>query len=179
LRNHIAPVLASFGFVQDRIRDALCEVSINYRHSPLSAQDWPWAAGGAAAGDRLPDAPLSNPAGTRTTLFAALRDGRHTPLLFPHGADSGLELVKTGEETREVFPDVLSSHFFLRVGDEPTLTSDVPVWIDTEGRVHQRLGVTGPALVLARPDGYIGYRCQPADPAKLLNFLGRYLVRKG
>src|SRR5262249_4756876 len=25
LRNHIAPVLASFGFVQDRIRDALCE----------------------------------------------------------------------------------------------------------------------------------------------------------
>ena len=58
LRNHIAPVISSFGFVQDRIKNTLCELTINYRHSPLSAESWPRHLTGLAAGDRLPDAPL-------------------------------------------------------------------------------------------------------------------------
>jgi len=52
------------------------------------------------------------------------------------------------------------------------------VWTDAEGQARQRLGVTGPALILVRPDGYIGYRCQPADTEGLLKYLGRYLIRK-
>jgi 2-polyprenyl-6-methoxyphenol hydroxylase-like FAD-dependent oxidoreductase len=178
LRNHIAPVAASFGFVRDKIKNALCELSINYRNGPLSAQDWPWTAGGAAAGDRLPDAPLSNAVGDRTTLFAAIRDGRHALLLFPHGSESVPQLLLTAKETRQAFPDVLSPYLILRAGDDATVASDAPVWIDEEGRAHQRLGVTGHALILVRPDGYIGYRCQPADGAALSKYLGRYLVRK-
>jgi 2-polyprenyl-6-methoxyphenol hydroxylase-like FAD-dependent oxidoreductase len=178
LRNHIAPVVASFGFVRDKMRDALCELSINYRHGPLSAQDWPWAAGGAAAGDRLPDAPLSNAAGSRTTLFAALRDCRHVLLMFPHGSESLSQLLKTADETRQAFPDIVSPYVILRVGDDANVASEVPVWIDEEGRAHQRLGVAGHALILVRPDGYIGYRCQPADPERMLKYLERYLIRK-
>jgi len=41
LRNHIANVVTSFGFVQDKIKNAVCELSINYRHSPLSLEKWP------------------------------------------------------------------------------------------------------------------------------------------
>ncbi len=178
LRNHIAPVVASFGFVRDKMKNALCELSINYRHSPLSAQDWPRAAGGAVAGDRLPDAPLANAAGGQTTLFAALRDGRHALLLFPHGSESVPQLLKTAAEARQAFPDILSPHLILRTGDDPTVASDIPLWIDAEGQAHQRLGVTGSALILVRPDGYIGYRCQPADTEGLLKYLGRYSIRK-
>ncbi len=176
LRNLTAPVVTSFGFVQDKLKNTLCELSINYRDGPLSAEDWPWTAGGAAAGDRLPDAPLANPAGARTTLFAALRDGRFALLLFPHGAESVSQLRQTADETRQTFPGVLSPHFILRVGDKIPSMSDVPVWIDRRDQVHQRLGVTGRAFVLVRPDRYIGYRGQPADPAKLSNYLGRFLV---
>lgn len=179
LRNHIAPVLTSFGFVQDRLKNQLCELSINYRHSPLSAEDWPRTAGGAAAGDRIPDAPLATPAGDQTTLFAALRDRRCAVLLFPHGADSLSQLRQAAEESRQRYPDVVAVHVIQRAGENAAPLADASVWIDVEGRVHQRLGVHGPAIVLVRPDGYIGYRCQLAGPAKLADYLSRFLLRKG
>jgi 2-polyprenyl-6-methoxyphenol hydroxylase-like FAD-dependent oxidoreductase len=176
LRNHLAPVMSSFGFVQDRIKNALCELSINYRHGPLSAEDWPWSAGGAAAGDRLPDAPLSA-GGRRTSLFAAIRDGRHALLLFPHEPASVPHLLQIAEAAKQAFPDVLSPHVIMRADATP-VALDIPVWQDVERKVHGQLGVTDRALILVRPDGYIGYRCQPADAAKLLKYLGRYLARK-
>jgi 2-polyprenyl-6-methoxyphenol hydroxylase-like FAD-dependent oxidoreductase len=177
LRNRIAPVVASFGAVREKMRDAMFEWSINYRHSPISAQDWPWT-GGAQAGDRLPDAPLTSATGQPTSLFAAIQDGRHALVLFPHGSESVGQLLKIAEGARQAFPDVFSPRVILKGGDT-VAAADVPVLMDTEGQAHQRLGVTGSALVLVRPDGYIGYRCQPADPVKLLDYLGRYLVRKG
>jgi hypothetical protein len=176
LRNHIAPVLTSFGPIRDKIKNALCELSINYRHGPLSAQDWPWSAGGATAGDRLPEAPLSA-ADHRTTLFAVLRDPRHALLLFPHGSESVPQLLNVAAEARQAFPGVLSPHVILRADETPS-AADVPVWFDVQGKVYRQLGVTDQALVVVRPDGYIGYRCQPADSGKLLKYLRRYLVGK-
>jgi hypothetical protein len=54
----------------------------------------------------------------------------------------------------------------------------VPVWLDPEGRVHEKLHATNPTLVLVRPDGYIGYRCQPADREALRKYLSTFLIRK-
>jgi hypothetical protein len=122
---------------------------------------------------------LSNPAGTPTTLFRAIRDDRFSLLLFSDGSGAVPQLLKTAEESKQAFPDVLSPHLILRAGDSSPVVSDLPIWLDAEKQVHQRLGVTGPALVLVRPDGYIGYRCQPANPAKLSSYLGRVLVRRG
>ena len=45
--------------------------------------------------------------------------------------------------------------------------------------MHQQLGATERALFVVRPDGYIGYRNQPADAGGLEKYLDRYLVRKG
>jgi 2-polyprenyl-6-methoxyphenol hydroxylase-like FAD-dependent oxidoreductase len=176
LRNHIAPIVTSFAFVQDKIKNALCELSINYRHGPLSAEDWPRRAGGAAAGDRLPDAPLAAGA-NRTTLFAAIRHGRHALLLFPHGPAALPQLLQSADEARQTFPDVLSPHVIVRA-DDTLVATDIPVWRDEEGKAHRQLGVTERALILVRPDGYIGYRCEPADAGALVNYLGRYLVRR-
>jgi hypothetical protein len=54
----------------------------------------------------------------------------------------------------------------------------VPVWLDTEGRLHRKLHADARTLILVRPDGYLGFRCQPADGGALVNHLGSYLVRK-
>ena len=53
------------------------------------------------------------------------------------------------------------------------------MWFDTEGRLHRRLHPDTRTLILVRPDGYIGFRCQPADGESLANYLGSYLVKKG
>jgi 2-polyprenyl-6-methoxyphenol hydroxylase-like FAD-dependent oxidoreductase len=185
LRDHLAPIVGSFQFARDKIRDQWFELSINYRHSPLSAEKWPSLTGGLAAGDRLCDAPLGRAAdGTATTLFAALSSTKHTLLLLPGSNDpvAVRELLAIANEAGRAFPNVLSAHVVLKneaaTAAAKAETSGVPVWIDTSGRVHEKLHVTNRALFVVRPDGYIGYRCQPAEGKALLDYLGRFLVRK-
>jgi 2-polyprenyl-6-methoxyphenol hydroxylase-like FAD-dependent oxidoreductase len=183
LRNHAASMLTSFGFVKDKIRNGLCELSINYRHSPLSKEDWPRHAGGLAAGDRIPDARLTVAAtGQATTLFALTHDNRHALLML--GGSSNAEGMtyfgKIAKETQQAFPGVFNPNLFLKAGEERAsdAATGVPVWVDVDGKLHEKLAASAPTLVVVRPDGYIGYRCQPADGAALLNYLTGYLVKK-
>jgi 2-polyprenyl-6-methoxyphenol hydroxylase-like FAD-dependent oxidoreductase len=181
LRNQVAPILGSFQFFRDNMRDQMFELSINYRHGPLSAEKWPTLAGGLKPGDRLPDAPLTDAHGATTTLFAAIRGDRHALLLLPGAADAGAvsQLLAIAAEATDAFPDVLAAHVISKAGGSTRMPpSNVPVWIDSTGRVYEKLHATQRTLVLVRPDGYIGYRCQPADGAALLNYLGGYLIRK-
>jgi 2-polyprenyl-6-methoxyphenol hydroxylase-like FAD-dependent oxidoreductase len=178
-RNHIAPIVTSFGFVQDKIKNQMTELSINYEGGPLSAEKWPWLAGGLKAGDRMPDVPLTDATGSPTTLFASIRGDRHRLLLFVNDPKASAELVLICDEAMRAFPNVLSPHIVLKAGASPPgYDRPWPVWLDVENKLHQKLGVSGAALVLVRPDGYIGYRCQPADGAALMAYLSGYLVRK-
>jgi 2-polyprenyl-6-methoxyphenol hydroxylase-like FAD-dependent oxidoreductase len=181
VRNQIAPILGSFQFFRDKIRDDLFELSINYRHGPLSAQKWPMLAGGLAAGDRMPDAPLTSANGEPTTLFALLRGIQHTLFLLPASEDAAStpQLLNIAKEAMSAFPDVLSTHVIQKAGTPVnSADSNLPTWSDAAGRVYAKLHATGQALVLVRPDGYIGYRAQPADGQALLEYLDRYLVRR-
>jgi 2-polyprenyl-6-methoxyphenol hydroxylase-like FAD-dependent oxidoreductase len=184
LRNHIAPVISSFGFVQDRIKNTLCELTINYRHSPLSVESWPRHLTSLAAGDRLPDAHFTSvSSGESTTLFAELRKTEHTLLLLPSSRDeqATARLAAIAADVRTAVPNVITPWFVLKPnGDAPptnsTLASSrIPAWSDRDSQLHEKLNVTGPALVLVRPDGYIGYRCQPADGERLTDYLASYL----
>jgi 2-polyprenyl-6-methoxyphenol hydroxylase-like FAD-dependent oxidoreductase len=184
LRNHIAPILASFQFVRDKIRDDWFELSVNYRHSPLSAETWPRLTGGLAAGDRLCDVPLSCMAdGRPTTLFAALRGTQHSLLLLPgsHDREAVSQLLKIAADTARTFPGVFGVHLVLKADAAAAnpVASGVPAGLDTEGRLHQKLHATRTTLILVRPDGYIGFRCQPADGKRLEEYLCGYLLRKG
>ena len=40
---------------------------------------------------------------------------------------------------------------------------NVTVWLDTTGRIHEKLHAKEPTLIWVRPDQYIGYRSQPAE----------------
>jgi 2-polyprenyl-6-methoxyphenol hydroxylase-like FAD-dependent oxidoreductase len=187
LRNHIAPIVASFGLVQDKIKNTLCELNINYRHGPLSAENWRGSDGELAAGDRMPDAPLASAAtSAKSTLFAALRGTQHHLLLLPgsHDRQAVSQLLEIADETQRTFPDIYAACIILKHSDDtatPDLSaipSTVPVWLDVERRLYQRSGASDRALILVRPDGYIGYRAQPADAGAFQKYLDRYLVRK-
>jgi hypothetical protein len=150
----------------------------------LSAEKWPLLSGGLAAGDRLSDAPLRSAADdSPTTLFAAIRGTRPTLLLLPGSTHPGAvsQMLKLADEAGRAFPNVLHSHVIWK--PEPgaaskTVTSGASAWIDVSGRVHKKLHSSDSSLFLVRPDGYIGYRCQPATANDLLNYLGRFLFRK-
>ncbi|MDX1945293.1 MAG: FAD-dependent monooxygenase [Pirellulaceae bacterium] len=186
LRNHTASVLTSFSFVQDKIKNALCELSIHYRHSPLVTDDWPWAGGGLAAGERLPDAPLTCPhSGRETTLFAETRGPGHALLLLP-GTREGQTispLVALAREIEADFPTVFAPLLVVSADDESRLAAcaaeaPLPLWLDATGRVHEALGAKDRTVVVVRPDGYVGYRGQPADGKALRTYLARYLVAR-
>jgi 2-polyprenyl-6-methoxyphenol hydroxylase-like FAD-dependent oxidoreductase len=187
VRNHVAGIVASFGFVQDKLKNAICELSINYRQGPLSAEDWHAGKGEVAAGDRLPDAPLASAQdGGQTTLFKTIHGTRHNLLLLPgsHDGQALADLVNIVDEAGRIFPDIFTVRTILPPGPaklEPNPNAGVsksPVWIDTQRRLHQKLGATDRALIVVRPDRYIGYRAQPAETQRLLNYLDRYLIRK-
>jgi len=180
VRNHVAPVVAGFGFVRDRLRNQMSELSIGYRESPLSAEQWPLLAGGIAAGDRLCDAPLVDARdGRDTTLFAAIRGTRHALLLVPGSSEPGARarLVQIAAAAVRQLPDVLAVHVLMH-NDEPAPTGDAHVrdWYDRDGRVHEKLAASQPTLVVVRPDGYVGFRCQPADGEALMRYLRTYLA---
>ena len=184
LRNHIAPVVASFGFVQDKIKNTLSELAINYRHGPLSAEDWPLTVGGVRAGDRLPFAGLTSARdGHRASVFDAIRGNQHALLLLPggQGHEAISQLRQIADEAGRSFPGIFSIHFVLPAGGtaSPDLeSSSAAVWLDSDGTLHRKLHVSDRALILVRPDGYIGYRCQPASGAALAKYLDGYLIGK-
>jgi 2-polyprenyl-6-methoxyphenol hydroxylase-like FAD-dependent oxidoreductase len=182
LRNHVAPILTSFQFFQDKVRKEWQELSINYRFSPLSQQSWPLLKGGQQAGDRLNYAHVTTAAdGASVSLFGALDGTKHALLLLPGKApDSTAHLLQIAEDTSKSFPGVISPYLILE--DDPTQSfpafGNVPVWIDSNSSVYEKLHATAPTIVLVRPDGYIGYRCQPADSDSLKHYLDGYLLRE-
>ena len=136
--------------------------------------------GGIPAGDRMCDASLTATSdGRATTLFAAMRGTRHTLLLLPGDekpADAG-PLLEIAADVARAFPGMLATHLILRPGTTaPMSIGDAAAWFDTTHRLHEKLHATAPTLVLVRPDGYVGYRSQPADGAGLRAYLGGYLI---
>jgi 2-polyprenyl-6-methoxyphenol hydroxylase-like FAD-dependent oxidoreductase len=183
VRNQTAAIIGAFPFVRDRIRDALFELSINYRHSALSAQKWPSMTGGLAAGDRLCDAPVRSPVnGTHTTLFSVIGCLRINLLVFPGSGDAKAvaHLLQIAEKIRQQFPTEIAVHVIVKADDAGaggfTGAKEGSVWIDTNGILHQKLYATDASLFLIRPDGYIGFRCQPAESDATIHYLDGFLT---
>jgi 2-polyprenyl-6-methoxyphenol hydroxylase-like FAD-dependent oxidoreductase len=178
LRDHIAPIVGSFGFVQERVRDEWWEFSINYRHGPLSFDQWPPHGGGLEAGDRMCDAPLTASGGGASSLFTIVRGARRLTLLLVPATrehESIAHLAQIATDVATAFPDAVDAHLILPAHGAAVGTS-VPTCVDHTGRLHEKLHATIATLIIVRPDGYVGFRSQPADGASLLTYLGRYLV---
>jgi hypothetical protein len=88
-------------------------------------------------------------------------------------ADDSARLAAVGRlvqgHTRWIHP-VLVVH-----GDTPPpgLPWDGTTVFEASGALHARYGAEHECLYLVRPDGYLGYRSQPADADRLAAYLDR------
>lgn len=133
------------------------QLSLNYRGGPLSLDQRPAVGEGMTrAGDRAPDARLSDAAGVAVRLFDLFR-GPHFTLLALDGA----ALPPLGSQYR----NALRVHRIVRPGG-----GDAGALIDHDEQVHR---IYGDGLVLVRPDGYLGYTGVGGGTG-LQSYLGRF-----
>jgi hypothetical protein len=184
LRNRVVSLLASLDFVQHRLGDQFAELSIAYPSSPIQGETrslHAWLRGGGVApGERAPDAALRvGEAGRPVQLFEVLRGTAHVLLLLEGTSDrpaAGV-LSATGAQVRDQFGDVVMEHLVLGPGRSENRSAWLgPILSDPTGELHERYGAVAPTAYLIRPDGYVGFRSQPADGARLLEHLQTYLV---
>ena len=193
VRNAALSAVSGLEVFQQRARRTISELAVGYRESPLSDEHhggwlgavlphgsdkpgvsaWKAFANGPHAGDRAPDAPLTTPAGTAGRVFDLFDDPKRFTLLVFAG--------------RDVTPDAVARRTELaaRVQTEwgtlmtPVVIAPTPTagaYSDPDHAAHDKYGARGGCLYLVRPDGYVGFRSQPADADALTDYLRGWLV---
>lgn len=201
LRNQVARFLISFEVVQQRMTESISEISINYRDSPIVGEDRKSLlratfsseqdaedpsfgqrrefGSGPRPGDRAPDVELTHNS-TSMRLFELLRGTKHSLLLFDGVAatpEGYRNLARIAGHMAERYSEHIQVHVIVPHDTRPdALTWQGSVILDHEGAVHDRYGASAECLYLIRPDGYVGYRAQPADADKLLAYLETIFV---
>ena len=201
LRNSLLGFLSEFDFVRRRVSMEMSELSIGYRGSPVVAEDrsgvlhavLPHAhqAGEAGVvdtldfavaprpGDRAPDVPRIEGEGAPERLLDAFSGTQHTLLLFPgtHPDSDAAPLAEAGELARRGHAGLVRTLWVSADGTAPAWAD--AAWADRDGAAARRYGAGAPCLYLVRPDGYIGYRAQPPDAARLGAYLDRLFTPAG
>ncbi|WP_175963701.1 FAD-dependent monooxygenase [Burkholderia pyrrocinia] len=165
LRDHVVPLLVSFGPMRDAVRRTVSELGVQYRKSPLTLERV--LDGGPRAGERAPDAfvhvldgPLGQAPGT-ARLYDLHDPASFTLLLLeePVNADTGAA------------PPMAADAQALVQGLERIMPGAVRVWrvTDIEGDgaagLAQEYGRSRPSFYLLRPDGYVAARGRTATDA--------------
>jgi hypothetical protein len=138
-------------------------------------RDWMQFGGGPAPGERAPDAMFDSDSDDGATVFGQLHHGGHTLLLFDGAAatESGYQnLASIAAQVTAAHGDHVRPHVIVLSASRPAaLDADAPALLDCHGAVHKRYGARSECLYLIRPDGYVAYRCQPADGDQLAGYL--------
>ncbi|MCP4810162.1 MAG: hypothetical protein GY913_24460 [Proteobacteria bacterium] len=196
----LVPHLARWEPVQERVARLRADLHVGYRDSPWVGEDrdplllarvgrddraeTPTLAGyldfsgGPVPGDRAPDAPFGAGGGRR--LRQALRGHRHGLLLFDGLADTddGYRVLgEIAQVVEERFGDVVAACVVVPSERRPpALGWDGPMLSDPDFTLHTAFGARSECLYLIRPDGFVGYRSQPAQLDGLLRHLARIFV---
>lgn len=160
------------------------QLDLNYSKSPICHQHEGshfgkkrFAAGPRPGEEALDAKPLIY--GNRsTTLFELLRGPKHTLLLFPgaeHEAQSWHRLVELARSVEGGLGDLVNIHFVaIEAGGAPADPNiRRRLILDPQRSLHYRYGAETECLYLIRPDGYVGYRSEPATASALHDYLGR------
>jgi hypothetical protein len=163
------------------------QLDLNYSKSPICCQHegshfgkTRFTAGPRPGEEALDARPLlrdHHPA----TLFEVLRGPKHTLLLFPgayHEASSWRRLLKLAQSVEATAADLINNFFVaVEAANIPSeLRSSGRVILDPERSLHYRYGAETECLYLIRPDGYVGYRSEPAIASSLHDYLGRIFL---
>jgi 2-polyprenyl-6-methoxyphenol hydroxylase-like FAD-dependent oxidoreductase len=137
----------------------LTQPGITYRGSRLS-RDLDDATG-IRAGDRAPDAPcIRATSGEKIRPFDLFRGTHFTLLVF-------------GDQPVPPLPDVsnssLRAYTVMRPGSTTAISDHTLV--ESDGHASHTYGVPGDALILVRPDGYIGLTGGSTNPQPIIDYL--------
>ena len=190
LRQKLAAVLAGQEVMQQRMRRAVAELNIGYRHSPVVAEHhcllpgprgahtsvlgWHDFGAGPRAGDRAPDARLMlHPGRESVRFFQRLRGTTHHLVLFAGALATGethRRLQALADATMHAYPDRIEPHLIVPHELSEDLVAKGEILLDPRGELHHRYGARSACLYVVRPDGYVGFRSQPPDPEALKSY---------
>jgi 2-polyprenyl-6-methoxyphenol hydroxylase-like FAD-dependent oxidoreductase len=170
--------------VAKRMARHLEQLDLNYAKSPICHQHEGSHFGktrftaGPRPGEEAIDAKPLLHDNRPTTLFELLRGPKHTLLLFPgadHEAKSWQRLAELAQSVERGLGDLINIYF---VAIEAASVPSNPKFhgrlvLDPERSLHYRYGAETECLYLIRPDGYVGYRSEPATASALHDYLGR------
>jgi len=135
------------------------ELGVAYPDSPIVSGRIAAGALGVLPGQRIPDTgPLLRSDGSTTSLRELMRDPELQLWLCAGATDPGpaLALAERFAQTTRVR--------VLVVADRPPVgPAGVDVVADPALRAHGRLGAVSDCAYVVRPDGYLGFRCEPPD----------------
>lgn len=181
VRDHVAPFVFSLPMTQHRLADAISEIALAYRQSPIVHQEQAGVLNRLlhleklSAGDRAPDGLLlADQGSSQQRLFEMLHGTRHVLLVFSGLSSSGSGRNKWQEIYGIIakgYTDVVDAYRI--VANERTQQQEGTDGIldDPDGNLHQLYGFQDGGLVLIRPDGYIGFLSRTGSVEGLISYL--------
>lgn len=137
------------------VDDARSAAPPRRRHANRAAIAWPLPC----AGDLAPDIELWQARGVPPKRLIDLFRNTFTLLLFADGDDSCPCIngwMCLGKRIQHAYP-CIRAHLVLDALEAPVDVTDISTILDPDWRLHNRYGAKGGAIVLIRPDGYIGF----------------------
>jgi FAD binding domain len=192
IRNHLMSFITSLDVVKHQAGRRMSQIEVGYPKSPIVGQDqisllsvgfgasaenpgfsdWIHFGDGPAPGTRVPDMLVED-----KTLFEILRGTDHTLLCFDGtvASEEGYHrLARMLELAKQRLGNDVRGFVVVPSATRPeVLARDIPVLLDAEGEIHRRFGARSECLYFVRPDGYVAYRCQPADEHRFSAYLDR------
>ena len=199
-RDQLLQTLTRSRALRQQTLETMTELRVSYAGSPLVEEhqrsalwasldedravesptlvDWERFLEGSRAGSRAPDVYLTHGLGDRPVwLYELLRDHRLVVLLFDGGAHTvlgGLNLDHIAQTLRARYADRVRPILVVPKATQPEeLTWDGEVLYDVDQLLHRRYAAQSECVYALRPDTFIGFRAQPADGPKLMEWLGR------
>ncbi|MDY6901918.1 MAG: FAD-dependent monooxygenase [Cyanobacteriota bacterium] len=192
IRNRLVSLLLELEPIQQRMDKRSAMLTINYRNSPIvdehrelplltgkpikeiaEFKQWRDFGEAAHAGERAPDITF-NSKGVEKRLFEILRGTTHKLLIFT-GNYSDPDFERTFKQkhnlVKQKYGNLIDTVVVTMKSEFPFETDGQVLLVhDDEGELHRRYGASEHSLYLIRPDGYIGYRSQPAKLERFLEY---------
>ena len=184
VRNRLGAFLSTLEVLQKRVVARASQTAVAYRRSPIVAEhreplaratvarragegptiaDWMDFGEAPHAGDHAVQVSDDDDGG----LFRLFRHSGHTLLLFDGAAATAegyANLLGVAHRARERCGVHIETWIVVPLGEKPKeLAIQGNVLLDASGSIHRRYGAGSECLYLVRPDGYVGFRSQPAS----------------
>lgn len=185
IRNKMIGVMSKIDPVQHKITNTLTQIDFHYKESPIVDERWFEAKEAPGymphphdlkAGERVKDYTLYSPDGKDPVeLYKLFKGAEHELLIFTGTKPEDMELKELAEILELViggYGGLIEPHLIMGSSE---LAAKLPVvastWLDKDSEMHRDFGAAKASLYLIRPDGYIGFRNQPASASDLEEYL--------